>query len=563
MTKRLSTKLHTILLISVCGILVLLFTIVSLVNTVSDVGVINEEVAELEIILLNMRRNKDDFINRPNMSVVATFKENERRFKRLYDVLAATNHVDDVLSDSARIDLLNWLNKYTAHFDDYVDLSVEIGISEKSGLMGKMRSTAHQIDKELSRNGEIKRKNSYLKLRRNEKDFLHRGNDIYLENHKQLSEMFQQDLQSDTALFVLAVRYDSLFNKIVTLKLEQGVTKNFGVWNEMRLSADYLEAKLAEYISSVSGIVLVKFKILRTVSALIVLSAIGMIIVSILSSTRTIEKSFSHFYESFQHAKDTDMLIEQREMDYYEFNKLAFFANEMISERRKVHEMERELNSDLEQRIDSAVEEIEKLDQEIIATQREVIFTMGAIGESRSKETGNHVRRVAEYSRLLAEKLNLSEREVIMIKEASPMHDIGKVAIPDHILKKPGKLTFEEFEVMKTHAELGYEMLKHSNRPLLKTAAIIANEHHEKWNGSGYPHGTSGEDIHIYGRITALADVFDALGSDRVYKKAWPDEKIFQLLRDERGEHFDPRLIDIFFDNLDEFFSIRETFKDV
>jgi response regulator RpfG family c-di-GMP phosphodiesterase len=142
------------------------------------------------------------------------------------------------------------------------------------------------------------------------------------------------------------------------------------------------------------------------------------------------------------------------------------------------------------------------------------------------------------------------------------MHDIGKVAIPDAILNKPGPFNQEERRIMNTHAQLGYEMLKMSNRPLLKMAATEAHEHHEKYNGTGYPQGLSGENIHIYGRITALADVFDALGSDRVYKKAWDDEKIFQLFKEERGEHFDPKLIDIFFEHLDEFLAIRDTFKD-
>jgi response regulator RpfG family c-di-GMP phosphodiesterase len=116
---------------------------------------------------------------------------------------------------------------------------------------------------------------------------------------------------------------------------------------------------------------------------------------------------------------------------------------------------------------------------------------------------------------------------------------------------------------MNTHATLGYEMLKHSNRPLLKMAATLAHEHHEKWDGTGYPKGLKGEEIHIAGRITALADVFDALGSSRCYKKAWDDEQIFKMFQEEKGKHFDPQLIDIFFENLDEFLKIRETFKDV
>ena len=203
-----------------------------------------------------------------------------------------------------------------------------------------------------------------------------------------------------------------------------------------------------------------------------------------------------------------------------------------------------------------------KLAKEIEDTQREVVFTMGAIGESRSKETGNHVKRVAEYSRILALEYGLDENEAELLKQASPMHDIGKIAIPDSILNKPGRFDAEERKIMDTHAELGYSMVKNSDRPLLKAASIVAHEHHEKWGGTGYPRGLHGENIHIYGRITAIADVFDALGSDRVYKKAWKDEKIFQLFRDESAKHFDPKLVELFFDNIDKLLSVREKFKD-
>ncbi|MBU1658588.1 HD domain-containing protein [bacterium] len=203
-----------------------------------------------------------------------------------------------------------------------------------------------------------------------------------------------------------------------------------------------------------------------------------------------------------------------------------------------------------------------KLTKEIEDTQKEVVFTMGAIGESRSKETGNHVKRVAEYSKILALACGLSFEDAELLKDASPMHDIGKVAIPDSILNKPGRFDAQERLIMDTHAELGYGMIKNSDRPLLKAASIVAYEHHEKWDGTGYPRKLSGENIHIYGRITALADVFDALGSDRIYKKAWDDERIFALFKEERGKHFDPDLIDLFFDNLDKFLKIREKLKD-
>ncbi|PCJ32749.1 MAG: hypothetical protein COA90_02140 [Gammaproteobacteria bacterium] len=213
--------------------------------------------------------------------------------------------------------------------------------------------------------------------------------------------------------------------------------------------------------------------------------------------------------------------------------------------------------------LQTRLQEIRDLSEEIEATQREVVFTMGSIGESRSKETGNHVKRVAEYSYLLAKFYGLSEKECQILKEASPMHDIGKVAIPDAILNKPGRLDDAERKVMDTHARLGYDMLKHSKRLLLKTASIVAYEHHEKYDGNGYPQGNKGEEIHIYGRITALADVFDALGSERVYKAKWSDDKIFSLLREERGKHFDPNLIDIFFDKLDVFLEVRDRLTDI
>ena len=218
---------------------------------------------------------------------------------------------------------------------------------------------------------------------------------------------------------------------------------------------------------------------------------------------------------------------------------------------------------EIENKIEEGLEQINSLNHEITHTQKEVVFTMGAIGESRSKETGNHVKRVAEYSKILALHYGLSDEEAEMLKQASPMHDIGKVAIPDAILNKPGRFDEHERKIMDTHATLGYEMLKSSNRPLLKLAATVAYEHHEKWDGSGYPRGLKGEKIDINGRITALADVFDALGSDRVYKKAWDDERIFNLFKEERAKHFDPKLIDIFFDNLDEFLEVRDRFKDI
>lgn len=202
------------------------------------------------------------------------------------------------------------------------------------------------------------------------------------------------------------------------------------------------------------------------------------------------------------------------------------------------------------------------LNKELEETQTEIIYTLASVCESRSKETGNHVKRVAKYSRLFAEALGMSEEEASIIELGSTTHDIGKVAIPDAVLNKPGPFDPEDRKIMNNHSGIGYDMLKHSSRPILKTAATIAHEHHEKFNGKGYPRGLKGEEIDISARIVGLADVFDALGSDRVYKKAWDLDRIYALLKEERGEHFDPKLVDLFFENLDKFLAVREEYQD-
>lgn len=208
------------------------------------------------------------------------------------------------------------------------------------------------------------------------------------------------------------------------------------------------------------------------------------------------------------------------------------------------------------------ITENENLHKELEETQREIIYKLGEVGESRSKETGNHVKRVAKYSKLLARKYGLTPNDVNSLFTASPMHDIGKVGIPDEILNKAGKLTQNEWAIMKKHSQIGYDILKSSKREILQAAAIVSYTHHEKWDGSGYPNGLKGEEIHIFGRITALADVFDALGSNRCYKKAWELDKILDFFKEQSGKHFEPKIIDIFMDNLDEFLKIRDTYVD-
>lgn len=203
-----------------------------------------------------------------------------------------------------------------------------------------------------------------------------------------------------------------------------------------------------------------------------------------------------------------------------------------------------------------------RLNEEIENTQKEIIYTIGEIIETRSPETGFHVKRVAEYSKLLALKYGLPERTASLIGMASPMHDIGKVGISDDILNKPGSLGEEEFNIVKKHSQIGYDILKHSERRTIKTAASIALHHHEKYDGTGYPRGLKGDEIDICGRIVAITDVFDALGNDRVYKKAWDLNQILDYFQEQKGKHFDPKLVDIFMENLDEFLAIKKMYKD-
>lgn len=208
------------------------------------------------------------------------------------------------------------------------------------------------------------------------------------------------------------------------------------------------------------------------------------------------------------------------------------------------------------------ISSIRVLIKDNIDTQNEIVFKLGAVTEARSKETGNHISRVAYYSQLIAIKYGMLEEDADILKMASTLHDIGKIAIPDSILLKPGKLTEKEFEIMKTHTVLGNEILANSNKTILKIASRIAMEHHEKYDGTGYPRGISGEKIGIYSRIVALADVFDALGTERVYKKKWEWDKTIDYIKGQSGKQFDPKIVEVFLANLDEIREIMNKLKD-
>jgi response regulator RpfG family c-di-GMP phosphodiesterase len=202
------------------------------------------------------------------------------------------------------------------------------------------------------------------------------------------------------------------------------------------------------------------------------------------------------------------------------------------------------------------------LNQEITDTQAELILRLGDVVESRSNEAGNHVRRMAQVCHLLAQASGMPEDETAVLMHAAPMHDIGKIATPDAVLLKPGRLTPDEWEVMQQHPTVGLQILDGSQRPILKAAAIIAHQHHEKWDGGGYPQGLKGEQIHPYARIVAVADVFDALTHKRCYKEAWPLEQVRDYLLEVAGKHFDPYYVDLLIRNLDKADEVNRRWPD-
>lgn len=205
--------------------------------------------------------------------------------------------------------------------------------------------------------------------------------------------------------------------------------------------------------------------------------------------------------------------------------------------------------------------EVEKATKELSKSQFEALDVLSRTAEYKDPETGSHIARVSHYSKMLAQSYGLETYEQEIIFYAAPLHDIGKVGIEDAVLLKPGKLTDEEFNRMKLHSTIGYNILKNSTNPYLIAGAIVAESHHEKYNGKGYPRGLAGEDIHVYARIVALADVFDALTSIRPYKRAWSFEEAMELIVKEKGEHFDPHLVDLFIANIDRVREIYQEFE--
>jgi len=227
-----------------------------------------------------------------------------------------------------------------------------------------------------------------------------------------------------------------------------------------------------------------------------------------------------------------------------------------IIEVRLLHKQIKQQNKQLEDKVKQRTQELEE-------SRLEVVQRLGLAAEYKDNETGNHVLRMSKFSCLLAKAAGLSDEDAEIILCAAPMHDIGKIGIPDRVLLKPGKLDADEWKIMQSHVTIGGELLSGGESPLLDIARKVALTHHEKWDGNGYPNGTAGEDIPIEGRICAIADVFDALTSERPYKEAWPIEKAMALIKDESGKHFDPRLVEIFESILPEILTIRAQHMDV
>jgi len=222
---------------------------------------------------------------------------------------------------------------------------------------------------------------------------------------------------------------------------------------------------------------------------------------------------------------------------------------------RLLHKQIRLQNETLEEQVRQRTRELEE-------SRLEIIKRLGRAAEYKDNETGNHILRMSHFAQMLAKAAGLSQEQTDNILLAAPMHDIGKIGIPDSILLKPGKLEPEEWAIMQTHVSIGADLLAGTDIPLLEMARNIALSHHEKWDGSGYPQGLSGTDIPIEGRICAICDVFDALTSERPYKKPWPVEEAVAFLRQQKGLHFDPHLVDLFETILDDVLRYRAAHLD-
>ena len=252
---------------------------------------------------------------------------------------------------------------------------------------------------------------------------------------------------------------------------------------------------------------------------------------------------------------------------YSDTDQLKKYANDLV----KIYKSEKQKRKELEAAnlqlikyghdLNRSVSELKAANLELRKAYLDTIYRLVIAAEYRDEDTGDHIIRIGRYSALIAEKLGMPDLNPKDMLYAAPMHDIGKIGIPDHILLKPDRLTDEEFDIVKTHTAIGGKILSNSNAKIIMLAEQIALSHHEKWNGHGYPNGLSGKDIPLTGRIVAIADVFDALISKRPYKKTFSLQTAINIMKKERGQHFDPDVLDIFLANIDEVVKIMDSVK--
>lgn len=230
---------------------------------------------------------------------------------------------------------------------------------------------------------------------------------------------------------------------------------------------------------------------------------------------------------------------------------------------KKLSDMAKDLNSILEGEVVKKTEALQRALAKSKEAEFEISLRLGRAAEFRDQETGMHTRRISELSKKLASLAGLPAEQCEVLRFASPLHDVGKIGIPDRILLKPGKLEAAEFDIMKMHSEIGSRILDDAEHfPVIAAGGTIALQHHEKWDGSGYPRGLKGADIHVFARIVSIVDVFDALSSERPYKKAFPLDKAVSIMEEGRGSFFDPTLLELFLTHINEFVVIRDSLKD-
>jgi len=265
---------------------------------------------------------------------------------------------------------------------------------------------------------------------------------------------------------------------------------------------------------------------------------------------------------------DMDTRLKALQLGARDFVTKPFDKGEVLNrisnmlEVRLLYNERKHQNEILEEMVRNRTLELERRNMELDRTRLEVVRRLGRAGEYRDNETGMHVVRMSKSSQVLAQAAGLSEEQCELILNASPMHDVGKIGIPDGILLKPGRFEPDEWKIMKTHVQIGADIIGNDASPLMKMARIIALNHHEKWDGTGYPNAIKGEDIPIEGRICAICDVFDALTSERPYKKAWTVDDAVELINKESGVQFDPKLVVLFNECLPEIIDIREQYAD-